>query len=788
MDDDRSPSAGTGTERLRQEVLAALVRVARAQDTPLVLEDLRCEDRIVLDDTTLRCGVVIRRCRLEKGISLARSELGHLRVEASEIAGAGDEPALALRQATVAHDVEITDSTVTGTVDAAAMSVGGDVLLTSSQFTADGPPTISAPRLDLVGRLRIEGVTIAHGLRLSDAHLGGTVDVTAGSSIGPGRRGVAIEASRVMADGRLELRGGSRIDGCFELIGAHWFGHMGISDGVVLGTEQPSGGSRDYGIQGDGLVTGSDLVIVGNGTRVNGGVRLHSATLAGQLVVMGGAWLGAYEGHSLIGEQMRAQELILNSPDGTTDRRMDHPTRTTLEGAIHLADARLGSLRLRPGVRIGRNGWGNSLFALRLQVTGDIRFERPPSPGPLSEDPPADPVHLEGAVVLFDAHVGGSLAFKDGTHVRAGSEDGVTSLDAAGLEITRDLIIAGPATRLDGDVALGGASIHGTLLVDPGERPIFPRLLPTTPRPRRQRLDLSAASVGTLGLRADAGIGLIDLRSCTIGELDDRPASWGLFEDETTGRWFDRLLLWNPKLSRVVPKRWYERSRRHAYTFRPARTHVIAGELTLGRLPADGEFSKAARRAWLGSSRSAHAEDTEVSASRAFHRTFAAVLSQAGDDKAATDVLADMQRRHRGRPARWPLVPVDQGYRPWWAFSLLALLFLLTFGVALWGDRNGAFAATAELPPSPRSDLVTSRDCDPDRYPCLRPVVYTVDLLVPGLDVGETTRWQPATTRDGAGRNDVLRWYLTAARLAGWGLGALVLVGILNVAGEGRRQ
>lgn len=140
----------------------------------------------------------------------------------------------------------------------------------------------------------------------------------------------------------------------------------------------------------------------------------------------------------------------------------------------------------------------------------------------------------------------------------------------------------------------------------------------------------------------------------------------------------------------------------------------------------------------------------------------AAWYTAAGMPAEARRVLHAKERRHRGtKPLSGRLwgflqdVTVAYGYRPWRA--MLWLLGLLTVGSVTYGIA----------PPPP---LV------PGQAPHFNPVVYTLDLLLPVVDLGQKHAYNPAGAE---------QWLSYALIASGWILVTTIAAGAARTLNRG---
>ena len=147
-----------------------------------------------------------------------------------------------------------------------------------------------------------------------------------------------------------------------------------------------------------------------------------------------------------------------------------------------------------------------------------------------------------------------------------------------------------------------------------------------------------------------------------------------------------------------------------------------------------------------------------------------------------------MEWRHH-RVARYLLWPIGQGYRTGRAAFGLVLLVGLTFLMVWMWSADGDMVTLTSGPTAGAPPVECPSDqCSDDRGPdCLDRLTYTVDVLIPGLDMGEHERWRMPTTERLISPDNGRVWLLGGLRAAGLGLGFLVFYGVADQALEQRR-
>ena len=112
--------------------------------------------------------------------------------------------------------------------------------------------------------------------------------------------------------------------------------------------------------------------------------------------------------------------------------------------------------------------------------------------------------------------------------------------------------------------------------------------------------------------------------------------------------------------------------------------------------------------------------------------------------------------------------------------------------VSVWvGARSGWFVAGQELgqrDPARNEEILQSDECDGGDYPCLRSLPYGADVVLPVVTSGDTSYWRPAAVSAWDWPIDPFASWLVLLRLAGWALGGLFVIGVVNTVLEGQRS
>ena len=637
-----------------------------------------------------------------------------------------------------------------GPVQLVGAHVDGTLSCLGAALRAPGGVALDAERAEVGGFVVLGGLTAAGEVRLSGATLGGRLDCTGARFDNPS--GTALQV------------GGASISGPLLLNRVIANGEIGMVNTVVNGDVGCGGASLDAP---DGVALwASRARIAGNvflerDFRAVGQIRLSGATVGGNLRA-GGAQVTRSNAAALDFDGIRV-EGNLRLTDGFA-----------AEGRIRLVGATIGGNLDCTGARFEAvdGDDGPVLDATDSQVTASLSLRR---------------ATATGEVVLTGVTIGGDL-FCTGADLRRPSATafigdrakigGGLFLDGGfaargevrllGVRVGGDLEATGASLNCSGGTALdaAGAQVGGSVRLDHGFTAEGRVRVPAMTigndlscsdgrfsNPDAQALVASGSRIaGTLvmhrGFRAD---GLVMLRGTTAGTLRDDRESWPQLMD-IDGFHYEKLTC------PAGDRRW--RARRH----------------------------------WLRRQREPNAQG---------YVHLASVYRSTGDE---SDARRTLMGRHNALlrppkhwrehlPSGWRAVAtrawrrvlrytIGHGYAP--ARSLLIAVPLVA-ALAVWLTHARAedmLIATDETPATSASgDEVSTSDCTDD-YPCVQPVVYALDNVVPIVDLGQRTRWAPDQSRHGTEWWDSGRWLaaaLWAAGALGWILATLVAASFTGV-------
>jgi len=358
----------------------------------------------------------------------------------------------------------------------------------------------------------------------------------------------------------------------------------------------------------------------------------------------------------------------------------------TTEGALRLVGADIaGDLKMSGAHLHGKDDEGNALVANGIRVSGDIIFDKS------SRSSDAVGSTADGGLSFRSAHVGGSL------QLRPEKLAGKKALDLEGARIAHDLEWK-PVQQISGQVILEDTEVgllKDNLAKDPNG--YWPSVHPGP------LLRLNGFTYRGFGGEP-----------CTV---DDRL------------RWIGSL----GKAKQVKDSTGTEDS---------ALTGTEDSALTGTE---DRELTGTEDRELTGT------EDRELTGTRYFasqpYEQLAAVYRQAGQDTEARKVAiarrADLRKYgdlkwHR-RIGNWLLdKTIKYGYQTWRAGLALAVVFVAFWALAYFAQQHHLMEPVGSFHgPAPSATQCTGS------YPCFSPLGYTVDTVIPLINVHQATYWGP---------------------------------------------
>nr|WP_210167859.1 oxidoreductase [Streptomyces sp. SID4946] len=421
----------------------------------------------------------------------------------------------------------------------------------------------------------------------------------------------------------------------------------------------------------------------------------------------------------------------------------------TVRPYVELRDCRFDEQVLVPEARFSTLRLVNCsvprLEAARVHTEGDLHLPR---------------CRFQNGVRLTDAHIGTDLLLNQAIVYRDRSG---RSISADGLNVGQDL--QAELLESHGELRLRGAqigvslSLRGARLSNPYsrqalnapqlsvERTLYltpagvgnPLLSGTTPArgTRIQRFECQG------GLRLDDGRfgDAVDLERARFTLTDDQELSLRRvhapelrFLGDGPGR--GKVVLSGAQIMNLV-------DRAGAW---PGAGRLHMGGFAYENLVPQGPFPLARRLDWIAAATAEYAPEP--------YERLASVLREAGEDEDAREVLLAKQRRRRETlplaGKLWGYVQdltVAYGYRPGRAAVWMAVL---------WAAGTLAFSHAAHPP------------TNHDEHPYWSPALFTLDLLLPVIDLGQVGEWQ---------LRGAWVWLSAAMIMLGWVLATTVAAG-----------
>lgn len=725
---------------------------------------------------------------------------------------------LRMTDATIAGDLSCVGARLTLAAQneislmAQRIKVGGNVFLTShpgeTKFTAQG--TINLVGADIVGAVDCSGASLGGGR--GDALTGAGMKVGFGVLLGSGftaagavdLRGADISANLVCHNGT-QLNGVNADGNALNATSMKVGGYLRFNDGftaagaVNLVDADITADVEVLGVQlGGANITGSSLtargikiggnMVLGDGLAATGAINLEAADISANLVFRGDTRINGVNadgnalqaggmtvgGHVLIRDNFAAQgavclidadvagnlecrgvQLHSNNKAGSAlnAERIKVGSQVFLdqgfsaEGTIYLLGANIaGNLECR-GARIRSKIDRRAIYAERMTVGGDVYLDTTAR---------QDKFTAEGTVYLLKANIGGILSCR-GAQLK--------TLSGAGNVFFAERMNVGSNVYLSdgfsasGNIQLKEATIGGSLEIEPYALEKDKRL---------SALDATDIRVsGRLRWAPETQTqGRVSLEGATVGQLED---SW---TEPDGGR------------------------RENGYW--PTGGRLCLDGFTYGSLAGNNQPDVRQRLQWIRSQLRPKLPEpwvdirTYAGPANFGERGFAAQpykqLTQAyqhvGKDTEARKVsIAQRRDRRKYGHLTWYRKMFDwlldffvgYGYETWRAGAALLVLFGIVFTLMLVAMNNNAFEPVQNatlLHPAPSAARCRSG------YPCFNPLGYTIDTVIPLIDVHQVDYWGP-NAKTSWGLACVYITYLGTA--LGWFFATLTVAGATGI-------
>ncbi len=652
------------------------------------------------------------------GLLAATSRPAEGRIPALRLVGAVICGALELPGATVTALVELTGCIFDDRIELYAAELAGWRLIGCTL------PGLLAANVRVRSELALESCTVRGPIMLPDARIEGPlrlsdthVDAPGGEALVGVRlvvRGV-LDARRLRSGGEVRLSG-ARVDGNIDLRGAQLTGPGG--DALEASGVQVGGNLRcDQGLASQGRVVLAGASVAGNAV-------FSGATLQGTTDPDESAVLVLPRGSPDPSAALVADRLVVNG-----NLVLDAGLRAT--GTVRLTNARIGGYLRLSGATLGspvEPGIDNgdqprpvpvALAADGIEVLGDLeargslpRAEQSAGTGPLC---------AHGQVRLVGAQVHGSVSLTGATL----HGPGLDVLFADRLRVGGSLFLR--EVTVSGSIRLHHAHIGSSLDCTAAQLKA-PRCRPDGST--KASLDARAATIGkdlfaSRGFTAAGGVRLsladvsksVNFTGARLGGPGEGISALyarGMTCQELRLRCAEPPL-GNVSLANVVAGSVFDDQQLWA-----TRGKVDIEDFLYQSLTASPEVSVTTRLRWLRSVLPDYDPDP-------YDRLAGSYRDGGHDDHADTVLLAKQRHRHsrhRSAGQLWGWLQewtVGYGYRPWRAGWWLAVCWLLG---SLWFDYH-------QLP-----------RLDNGQDPSWQPVIYTADLLVPVVNLGQDGLWR----------------------------------------------
>jgi len=459
------------------------------------------------------------------------------------------------------------------------------------------------------------------------------------------------------------------------------------------------------------------------GVRISGSLDLEAAVLSRPLSLEC-CYLDADEGvcfdyATASRVALRGCQLAVLKGRMFTARELDL-SHSTFDGPLRMSAADITGSFICHGARLtGQNQSRNALVGDGMKVGGDVFLD-----GGFT---------AAGAVRLLGADITGQLNCR-GARLTGQNQDG-KALDASGMKVGGDVFLEREFTAA-GAISLNSAHVGGSV-----------SLRPTTLAGAGE-VALTAAKVQIVGhlrwMPRQRVLGSVNLEGATVGQLDD---DWS--RDRANGYW-------------------------------PAGGLLNLDGLTYGRFGGDQQATVEQRLAWIRSQYKQPADSGSAIFGTQPYEQLAAVYRQAGQDDQARKVAiarrADPRKYGKLNPYRrfgnWFLDwTIKYGYQTWRAAVGLAAVFVVFLALSILAQRQGVMVPIGEI--EGLHAVPSATQCTSE-YPCFYPVAYTIDTVIPIINVHQADYWGPDGHAPWGWAWVGLTWVATAA---GWALATLLVAG-----------
>jgi hypothetical protein len=674
------------------------------------LHGVRISGLLDLAGATLRCPLSLDSCYLD---ATDPACLDH--ATASQVTLTGCYLSGLTADMLTARQVDLSCSILcSGPLSLQCANINGELICSGAELNGtDGDlNSLVAGGMKVGGSVLLDDrFTAAGAVWLARSDIAGDLEC-GGAQLGRNGDHVALIAEGVRVGGEVHLREGFFADGAVRLLGANITGDLSCRAARLHSDRNGNA------LVADRMSVGGEVHLY-RGFTADGAVVLNGADIVGDLSFSGAQLTGTDRyGNALAADGMKAHHDVLLDTEPAGDGAF------TATGAVRLARADIaGQLSCRGAQLTGTDGDGNALVADGMKVGRDVLLDGKLDGGDGTGGPPFT---AEGAVRLARADVAGQLSC---------SRAHLNGTDHDGYALVADGIRVGAAALLDGWFTAAGTvsfkSARADQLVLSPARPTGASgiTFPFSAAEAHIARDLTWAPHEQFS-------GQVDLQDASVGELDD---DW----TRPGGYW-------------------------------PTGGRLHLNGLTYGGL---GDASAEQRLGWI---RSQYQKGRHTDFAAQPYEQLADMYRQGGQDTEAREVAIARRRDLRTygnlnwyrRFGNWFLdKTIRYGYQTWRAVIGLAVVFVAFLLLSIIGQHRHVIvpvASTTGLNPVPTATVCTSD------YPCFYPFGYTVDTVIPIINVHQADYWGPDASAPAGWLWVAGAWAATAA---GWALATLLIAG-----------
>jgi hypothetical protein len=717
----------------------------------------------------------LEKCSLEKQINLNDAETKTLSLDGSYV------PGIVANRIKVRGSLLLGDGFYSnGEIQMIDATVEGSISCQRVRLSNAGGYAFRGYRISVGGGFLITGDSECFGeISLLEAKLGGSLGFEGTKLRNPWKK--TLDAERLTTKGGVYFRKGFESSGRVKLHGAQVEGIVEFAKGNI-------NGSNNIAVEARGL-RAKGAVIFRNNFTTHGVVNLSYANIGATLEFDNAHCNSGGKGHSV-----EASEAVIGSI-------VEFTNRFTSQGSVSLDGASIGGgLKFENAKFDGKKGDEPLLSAARISVKHNLDFHTD--------------TEVKGMVSLVGAEIGGNVHCRQAAFLNEGN----IALKADLIAVKGEVLLES-TFRSDGELLLAGAKLGAGLRVDQCKQiknsdgvalncdrllsagtvslidsdilgefrvsnaAIGADLLLTGTKLGSGKIALNAAELkmdgnaflnGEFEARGDVNLthahigGKLDCGNATFnGEQNAFDASY--IEVVETLKWKGVKFVEGAHVNLTGGAvgtldddclSWHGRQQLSINGF----SYGALGERTLDLTQ---------RLSWL---RSQHAFSVQP------YEQLIRVLRNTGNDKEAREVARakqdDLRRRGDLDPGAgvWNWLSgkmIGHGYQLWRA--LIASVIVISVGALIF---HASFASGIMQPVKDKAkDYPTGERC-PQNIPCFNPVIYSLDVFLPIVDLRQESYWLPVANYPKRG---LVEYYYWLHVILGWVFTTLSVAGLTGL-------